>query len=297
MKRKIAIIVVLFLVLLSLYFSVSYFYPIFHFLFVKDKATQEMRSKQYADMKKYLEEYDALVNTGDAWQASQNTAVLSSAPSKGTSVEPKSALPHFSASHEKIPEGLVTAIEQSALEHEATARKHGLPVPVYPYRNNLEKLKRYLKNQGFLLNDLYNSYASVLARYESGSTFQNAKKTNDIVSFSQRHDPSTFRTIIDSMFKGRTDTFAYLLVQLDSAHSLCEVDQVFQIAEKVILGANNEKINGVDRQAILYYVMRSAMFFGYSSTEGIEYLRENHPSRIGIGCFEILAQMEVAGDW
>lgn len=89
MKRKIAIIVVLFLVLLFLYFSVSYFYPIFHFLFVKDKATQEIRSKQYADMKKYLEEYDVLVKPGDAWQASQNTAVLSSAPGKGTSVEPK----------------------------------------------------------------------------------------------------------------------------------------------------------------------------------------------------------------
>lgn len=167
-------------------------------------------------------------------------------------------------------------------------RQYELSPVNFPFRDRLNKIKFLVNSHGYNIKDLYTSYSRL---FELDRKHDNMPKTTHIISLSENQESKNFIRKIDKIFHDKNN-IAYMLILLDYHYSQGAIENIFDETEILVSVVDKSSLSIDIKNAILHYALRTVSFFGYSTDDRIEFLRQSTNAKVGIGCVHLLNMLE-----
>lgn len=175
----------------------------------------------------------------------------------------------------------------------------GIPPPFYPYEDRIEKIYKLVEERGYQREELFESFTSILETVTKLKKIemQRAKRTYELFMLFENGEKDEIERIIGVRLEKNEHDIPALLMRLNLHNSQIMIDELFQDVEAVVVALDYFEPRGVDKRAILYYVLRAASTWAYTTENGLKGFRARSRGKLDMGSADLLSQMEVAGDW
>lgn len=195
--------------------------------------------------------------------------------------------------------GLDVSMERFVQERRKIFLELGVPPPFYPYQAHIEKIYKIVEERGYRREELFESFTPILESITKLTNFemQRAKRTYELFRLFENGEKEEIERIIRVRLEKNEHDIPALLMRLNLHNSQLMIEELFQDVEAVVVALDYFEPRGVDKRAILYYVLTAASTWAYTTENGLKGFRERSRGKLDMGSVDLLRPMEVAGDW